>query len=156
MHLKRSKACTLSASAISPGAHVHSPGRVFCHFQSPPFAGSRCSGAAAELAPSPAASARPPPSAGCSSNRRPSHRQREEKVDFIVMPDASHAPSPRWVLTSLSSSLTSLSKRLVAFLKEGIEQMEEEALEFCYVHSINALMARCPTQHTAMKQNMTN
>lgn len=129
MHLKRSKAWTLSASAISPGAHVHSPGRVFCRFQSPPFAGSRCSGAAAELAPSPAASARPPPSAGCSSNRRPSHRQREEKVDFIVMPDASHAPPlPRWILTSLSSSLTSLSKRLVAFLKEGIEQMESE---FC-------------------------
>lgn len=149
MHLKRSEACTLSASAISPGAYVHSPGRVFCHFQSPPFAGSRCSGAAAELAPSPAASARPQPSAGCSSNRRPSHRQREEKVDFIVMP-----PPPRWTLTSLSSSLTSLSKRLVAFLKEGIEQMEEEAPEFCYIHSINALMAK--TQHTATKQNVTN
>lgn len=103
-----------------PGAHIHSPGCVSCRIQSPPCAGCRRSGAAAELAPSPAASARPRPSAWCSSNRRRSRKKQCERNDFK---STSSCQAHGWngvqsILTSLSNSLTSLSKRLVAFLGE--------------------------------------
>lgn len=59
------------------GAHIRSPGCVFCQFLSPPCAGSRRSGAAAEHGLSPAALARPRLSACCSSNQTRSHKQCE-------------------------------------------------------------------------------
>lgn len=117
-----------------PGTYIHSPGCVFCQSQSLLCAGSLHSGAAAELALSPAASARPRLSVCCSSEQRGDHKQCEQDELWLTFSYTAkmHPFILSLMLTSLSNSLTSFSKRLVAFLrkkKEFYYRVDQQGIE---------------------------